>query len=65
MWQMKYGRKGLCIALFYTSQLSSVSSREARFRAIIDVLFYRAMHVYRMVQKNEATLHFPKYLENY
>ena len=22
-------------------------------------------HIYRVVQKNEATLHFPKYLENY
>ena len=26
---------------------------------------YRENYNYRVVQKNEATLHFPKYLENY
>jgi len=32
---------------------------------IASIFTARLLHVYRVVQKNGATLHFPKYLENY
>ena len=43
----------------------TINASKNSFHSVVTLEAADVVQIYRVVQKNEATLHFPKYLENY